>query len=263
MAASILLRKNGVRAEIIFNTPDRGNVYDRETARQLWRAVQDVRWDGNIKVVLLHSQGRLFSGGGDLKDFQLAINEQRLPPMIEDLSMTLNATILAVREMDKIFVSVVDGGCAGVGIGLALAADISLVTENARFVAGYIGIAAVPDGGSSYAVLQAIGLPRALDFFLTNGVIDGCRAAEIGLVSRFIPAEKINKEVEKLLRKLEKGPKAALGKTKRLLRQGLNRSLPEYLEMERQGIISCAVGEEMREGVRAFLDKRPPDFSSP
>ncbi len=261
MAASVLLRQSGPRAEIIFNAPEKGNVYDWETSRQLWQAVQEVRWDEKIRVVLLRSRGKLFSGGGDIRSFQEAVDEQRFPAMIEDFSATLNATILAIRQMDKIFVSLVDGGCAGVGIGLALAADITLVTENAKFVAGYIGIGAVPDGGSSYAVLRAIGLPRALDFFLTNGTIDGQQAAEIGLVSRFVAAEKAEAEVEKLLARLERGPAAALARTKELLRRGVTRPLSEYLEAERQGIIACAAGGEMPEGVAAFLAKRPPVFS--
>ncbi|MBW1645025.1 MAG: enoyl-CoA hydratase/isomerase family protein [Deltaproteobacteria bacterium] len=258
--APVILNKQGRRAEIVFNAPDSGNVYGLETARLLWQAVQEIRWDKEVRVVLLRSRGRLFSGGGDIRSFQQAIAENDFPRMIEEFSATLNATILAIRGMDKIFVSLVDGGCAGVGIGLALAADITLVTENAKFVAGYIGIGTVPDGGSSYAVLQALGLPRALDFFLTNGIIDGHQAAEIGLVSRFVAAEKAEDEVEKLLGRLERGPAAALGKTKKLLRQGVNRPLPEYLEMERQGIISCAAGEEMPAGVAAFLAKRPPEF---
>jgi len=150
--------------------------------------------------------------------------------------------------------------CAGFGIGLALAADVTLVTENARFVAGYIGIGAVPDGGSSFAVLRALGLPRALDFFLTNGVIEGPQAADMGLVSRLIAAESARQEALELLKNICRGPSQALARTKKVLIDGVSRSFTDYIEAERQGIIASAAGEEMREGVAAFLAKRAPRF---
>jgi 2-(1,2-epoxy-1,2-dihydrophenyl)acetyl-CoA isomerase len=127
-------------------------------------------------------------------------------------------------------------------------------------VAGYIGIGAVPDGGSSFAVLRALGLPRALDFFLTNGVVEGPQAVDMGLVSRLVAVESAREEAMDLLKNICRGPSRALARTKKVLIDGVSRNFADYIEAERQGIIACAAGEEMREGVAAFLAKRPPRF---
>ncbi|MBN2331989.1 MAG: enoyl-CoA hydratase/isomerase family protein [Deltaproteobacteria bacterium] len=256
----LVLEKKGRCATLTLNAPESGNVYNESLAAALWQTVQEVRWDNEISVVLLQSNGRLFSGGGDLGSFKRGIDAGNLHTLIEQLTVTLNATVLAIRGMEKIFVSLVDGVCAGFGVGLALAADITLATENARFVAGYVGIGAVPDGGSSFAVLRALGLPRALDFFLSNGSIDGRQAADMGLVSRFVAAESAGQEAAALIKKLGQGPAAALARTKKLLIQGVSRSFPEHIEAERQGLIACAAGSEMKEGVAAFFAKRPANY---
>jgi 2-(1,2-epoxy-1,2-dihydrophenyl)acetyl-CoA isomerase len=260
MSDVIVLDKKEDYALITLNASQKGNAYNEAMAAALWQAVQEVRWDENVKAVLMQSNGGLFSGGGDIGAFQRGIELQRLPALVEDLSATLNATVLAMRGMDKIFISLVEGVCAGFGIGLALAADVTLVTENARFVAGYIGIGAVPDGGSSFAVLRALGLPRALDFFLTNGVVEGPQAVDMGLVSRLVAVESAREEAMDLLKNICRGPSRALARTKKVLIDGVSRNFADYIEAERQGIIACAAGEEMREGVAAFLAKRPPRF---
>lgn len=260
MSDLVLLEKKDGRAIVTLNASQSGNAYNEKMAAALWQVVQDVRWDDEIRAILMRSNGSLFSGGGDLKAFQRGSDQQRLPALVEDLSATLNATVLAIRGMEKIFVSLIEGVCAGFGIGLALAADLTLVTENAKFVAGYIGIGAVPDGGSSFAVLRALGLPRALDFFLTNGVIEGPQAAAMGLVSRLVPLETAEQEAMNLLDAISQGPSAALARTKKVLIQGGSKSFSDYIETERQGIIASAAGGELREGVAAFLEKRPPKF---
>ena len=256
----VLLEKKDRHAVMILNASQSGNTYNEDMAAALWQVVQDVRWDKEIKAILMRSNGPLFSGGGDLGAFQRGADRQQLPALVEDLSATLNATVMAIRGMEKIFISLVEGVCAGAGIGLSLAADITLVTENAKFVAGYIGIGAVPDGGSSFAVLQALGLPRALDFFLTNGAITGAQAAATGLVSRLVPVESAGQEAMDLLARICQGPAAALARTKKVLIQGVDKSFVDYVEAERQGIIASAAGGELQEGVAAFLAKRPPRF---
>jgi 2-(1,2-epoxy-1,2-dihydrophenyl)acetyl-CoA isomerase len=240
--------------------PERANAYSPEMAESLWSAVRRLRWDNEIKAVLMVAEGPIFCGGGDLLSFQRGIDEGSITEIIEELTVVLNATALGIRRMEKVFVSLVDGVCAGAGVGLALAADISIATENALFVAGYAGIGAVPDGGSSFAVAEAIGRPRAADFFLTNGRIDGRRAAEIGLVSRFLESSKAFDEALDLTRKLGRGPLRAFALTKGLLARKPGLSLTEYLENERQGLIEASRTRDFRDGIDAFLKKRAPEF---
>ncbi len=248
-------------ARLKLNQPEKANAYNTEMAQALWDAVRKLRWDDDVGAVLLEAEGPLFSGGGDLMTFQHGIDNNTITDAMEELSATLNATVLAIRRMEKVFVSLIDGICAGAGLGLALSADISLATENALFVAGYIGIAAVPDGGSSFAVIEALGKPRAADFFLTNGRIDGKTAADIGLVSRFVDSKQVEAEAVKLLQTLVRGPRQAQAATKDILAKMPGLSLAEYIEAERQGIINASTTADFRAGVSAFLKKEAPRFN--
>ena len=260
MKKSVTIEKHDGYARLRLNQPKKANAYSPEMARELWNAVRNLRWDDEVKAVLLEAEGPIFSGGGDLLSFQQGLDQGNISDTIEELSATLNSTVLGLRRMDKIFVSLVDGVCAGAGVGLALAADISLATENALFVAGYIGIGAVPDGGSSFAVIEALGRPRAADFFLTNGRIDGTKAAKIGLVSRFVKSSEAQKEALELVRALSRGPRRAQALTKDLLSKMPGLSLAEHLENERQGIITASGTRDFSIGVGSFLKKENPEF---
>ena len=261
MKKFVTIKKIDGYARLKLNQPEKANAYSPEMAKDLWNAVRELRWDDEVGVVLLEAEGSIFSGGGDLVSFQQGIDENIITNTIEELSATLNATTLAIRRMEKIFVSLINGVCAGAGVGLALAADISLATENALFVAGYIGIAAVPDGGSSFAVIEALGKARAADFFLTNGRIDGKKAADIGLVSRFIESSTAEETALKLVKALVRGPRRAQAATKDILAKMPGLSLSEYLEAERQGIIGASRTADFRAGVSAFLKKEAPKFN--
>ena len=260
MATSVTIEKSEGYARLRLNQPKKANTYSTKMAKELWDAVRTLRWDNEVKAVLLEAEGPIFSAGGDLICFQQGLDNGNITDAIEELSATLNATALALRRMEKIFVSLIDGVCAGAGVGLALAADISLATEKALFVAGYIGIAAVPDGGSSFAVIEALGRPRAADFFLNNGRIDGARAAEIGLVSRFVKSSEAQAEALELVRNLSRGPHRALALTKDVLSKAPGLSLAEHLENERQGIIAASSTYDFRIGVGSFLKKETPTF---
>ncbi|MCD6535321.1 MAG: enoyl-CoA hydratase/isomerase family protein [Deltaproteobacteria bacterium] len=260
MQKTVTIEKKDGCARLRLNQPKKANVYSPEMAIELWDAVRSLRWDDEVKAVLLEAEGPIFSGGGDLLSFKQGLDQGNIADTIEKLSATLNSTVLALRRMDKIFVSLVDGICAGAGVGLALAADISLATENALFVAGYIGIGAVPDGGSSFAVIEALGRPRAADFFLTNGRIDGTKAAEIGLVSRFVKSSEAQEAALELVHSLSRGPRRAQALTKGLLSKMPGLSLTEHLENERQGIIASSGTRDFGIGVNAFLKKEKLEF---
>jgi len=260
MNNAVLIEKEDGFCRLRLNQPDKANAYSPELAADLWKAVRRIRWDDDIRAVLLLAEGPIFSGGGDIGSFARGVAEGVITDVIEDLSAVLNATILAIRRMEKIFVSLIDGVCAGAGVGLSLAADISIATEKALFVAGYTGIGAVPDGGSSQAVIEALGRARAADFFLTNGRIDGRTAAREGLVSRFVESDRALDEAHDLVRKLSNGPLRAQALTKELFAKLPGLSLAEYLESERQGIIKASRTRDFASGVKAFLKKEKPDF---
>jgi len=256
----ILMEKKNKIAIITLNYPKTYNSYDEILANELFKAFQNIRWDKNIRVVILKSEGKAFSAGGDIPSFKKAIDENRFPQMVEELTLILNGTVILMKRMDKIILSYIDGIVAGVGLSFALNADISFATKDSIFIGGYNGLATTPDGGSSYIFIKNAGLPKTLYFFLSNEKFSAEELENWGVISKVISKKEGFQYVYDFAQKIANGPHFANILTKSLFFNGQNLSFEEYIEMERNGIISCSQTEDMKESVNAFMEKRTPEF---
>ena len=256
----INFEKDGKIAIITLNYPETYNSYDEILADELFKAFQNVKWDKNLRVVILKANGKAFSAGGDIPSFKRAIDENRFPQMVEELTLTLNGTVLLMKNMDKIILSYIDGIVAGVGLSFALNVDISFATKDSIFIGGYNGLATTPDGGSSYVFIKNAGLPRTMYFFLSNEKFSALDLEKWGVISKVITKEEGFEFVYNFAQKLANGPHFANILTKRLFFLGQNKTFEEYIEMERNGIINCSQSEDMAEAVNAFIQKREPEF---
>ncbi len=256
----IKFNKKGRIAEITLNNPNAYNPYGKELALELYNVMKQIKWDREIRVVIIKSTGKAFSAGGDIKQFKQAVDKGKFTELVEDLILYLNATVLLMKKMDKIIISFVDGICAGVGLSLALNTDISIATERSSFIGAYNGLATTPDGGSSYVVLKNAGLPRTLWFFLSNEPISAKEANMWGILSKVVDSEIGEKYVNDLAEKIANGPYKANVLTKQLFVQGEKVSFEEYIEMEKEGIIQSTTTNDMKEAVNSFIEKRKPNF---
>jgi 2-(1,2-epoxy-1,2-dihydrophenyl)acetyl-CoA isomerase len=249
-------RRDGV-ARIRLADAERGNPLTPSMVQDLGRAVRRAR-AGDVHVVVLSAAGRAFSVGGDVSAFAAAEDVEQ---MVDDMAESLHRVVSDLHRMDAVVVSVVRGTAAGAGVPLAAAADLVFAAASARFTLAYTRIGFSPDGGSTL-LTASIGLHRGLHLALLNPVLSADEARAMGLVAQVHPDEELDAAVEDVIAVLRSGSRTAQVAAKRLLRETATPAAEAALRRETLSIRARAAGPDGREGVAAFLDKRPPRFPS-
>jgi len=250
-----------VRAQVVritLNRPDAANAIDLTMGHELMRAAIRASEDRGVRAVLLTGAGRMFCAGGDLKAF--AAQGDELGAHVKELAGMLHLAISRLVRMDAPFVVAVNGAAGGGGMSFVLAADLVLAAESAKFAMAYTRAGLSPDGGSTYFLPRIIGARRALELAVTNRVLNAREAHEWGLVTRVVADGALSSEAETLAEDLARGATQAFGAAKRLLHHSFAESLETQMELEAQSIAAQARGRDAREGIAAFIAKRPPQF---
>jgi 2-(1,2-epoxy-1,2-dihydrophenyl)acetyl-CoA isomerase len=245
-------------ARLTLNRPDAYNALNLALGRELFAVALELDEDPDVRCIVISGAGRAFCAGGDVKDF--VDNLGRIGAHIKELTTYLHGVISRLCRSDKPVIMAVNGVAAGGGLSLALAGDLVMATESARFTMAYSKIAASPDGSSSYFLPRIIGLRRAMELYFTNRVLTAREAADWGLITRAVPDTEFAGAVEAQARELAQGPTRAFGIAKRLLHQSTWESLETQMELEAQGIAACGHTEDFRAGVTAFAQKSTPTF---
>jgi 2-(1,2-epoxy-1,2-dihydrophenyl)acetyl-CoA isomerase len=162
--------------------------------------------------------------------------------------------------LDAPVIAGVQGAAAGGGLGLALACDFLIVSENATFVPAYLKLGTNPDGGTTWTVTQLLGRRRALEWLMLGDAIDARAAEKLGLVNRVVANDALASEVDALAHRIASGPKGAQAALKRLVDQASTGTIDTQLDAEREGFIKAAGTADFREGVAAFFERRAPHF---
>jgi 2-(1,2-epoxy-1,2-dihydrophenyl)acetyl-CoA isomerase len=258
MSKVVKVERNGGVATIRMNRPDRLNAYNPEMGNALLSAVSEVSADPSVRCMVLTGTGKAFSAGGDVEAF--AAFEKEGPEKFMGMAIGLHALIATLRRAPKPVVAAVNGVAAGAGFSMALACDVAVAASSARFTLGYQNIGLSPDGGMTFFLARALGTQRAMEMTLFSRVLPASRAAEWGLVQEIFPDVEFAAGVEALAIRLASGPTLAYAKAKELYNRAQSQPLETQLEEERQNISRCAGSRDFREGIRAFLDKRPARF---
>ena len=247
-------------AWIRLNRPDKLNALTSKLAAETMEALEETASDAAARCVVITGEGRGFSAGQDLTEFQA---EQDGGPLdvAGHLRSGYNLMIGQIVRLEKPMVAGVNGVAAGAGLSLALACDVRVASDAARFTQAFIKIGLVPDSGGTYLLPRVVGFAKALELSITGDVIDAAEALRIGLVNRVVPAEEFPAELERYATTLAQLPTRTIGSTKRLMAQGLRSSLDETLEREAVAQAEHAGSADFLEGVQAFLEKRPPRFT--
>lgn len=245
-------------AHIVLDRPNDANAFNPQLARDLYRAALKCDHDPDVRVVLLSAEGKIFSAGGDLKAI-VAFGDD-VGPGVKELADDLHRAISTFARMRAPLVVAVQGTAAGAGFSLAIAGDYVLASETAKFTMAYTAAGLSPDGSSSYFLPRLVGLRRAQDLMLTNRVLTSQEALDWGVVSRVVEHDGLLKEAQALCAKLAAGSKAAHADVKKLLQVTFANGLEEQMELEGRAIARNAAGAG-REGVTAFIEKRPPNFN--
>lgn len=245
-------------AEITLNRPEAANALNAELARELHDAVLRCEADHAVRAVIITGSGRFFCAGGDLKSF--AAQGDDLPRYIMQVTADFHAAISRLNRMDAPVIMAVNGTAAGAGFSFAIAGDLAVAAESAKFTMAYTRAGLTPDGSSSYFLPRLVGLRRAKELTLTNRTLSAAEALEWGLVNQVVADAEVLSTARTLAAELAQGATLALGAAKRLLDSGLNTSLETAMEDESQAIAAMARTEDGRGGIAAFLEKRQPHF---
>jgi len=251
---TIELDVDGGMARLTLNRPDAANAINARMAAELRDASIALRFDPSVRAVLVTARGKLFSGGGDLRAFKDA--GAAAGALLAATASDLHVALATLAEMDAPVVV----GVRGAGMSLVAAADLVVAGERAKFTMGYTAAGLAPDGGSTFFLSRVVGLRRAMDLVLTNRVLTATEAEAWGLVTRVVADDRVDEEAATLASTLAAGPTATLGVAKRLVIDGASSALGAALNRETWAISAAANSADGREGVAAFLEKRPARF---
>jgi 2-(1,2-epoxy-1,2-dihydrophenyl)acetyl-CoA isomerase len=257
--AEIEFEVRGHVGYITLNRPEAANALNAEVARQLDQTALQCDENADLRAVLMTGAGRMFCGGGDLKAFA-AQPPEHLPAYLKSVTLYFHQAIHRFARMRAPLVIAVNGNAGGGGMSLALAGDIVLAAESARFTMAYTRVGLTPDGSSTYTLPRLIGLRRAAELMLTNRTLSAREAEQIGLITRAVPDADLRQQAEALVQELVGGATLAFGGVKRLLYSSATASLAEQMELETEWIAEMARKRDAHEGIAAFLGKRAPGF---
>jgi 2-(1,2-epoxy-1,2-dihydrophenyl)acetyl-CoA isomerase len=252
--------RDGAATKIELNRPESMNAWNRQFGFDLLDAVQSAAQDDDVRAVLITGAGRGFSSGADLKESA----DDRTPDGHPDVRTTLteryHPIITGIRHMPKPVVSAVNGAAVGIGLSLALAADLIVAKESAYFLLAFVNIGLVPDGGSSLFIPTRIGMARATEMAILGERIPAPQALDWGLINRVVPDEDFDAEVDSLVARLAAGPTRSYAGTKRQLNHWLYTRMDEQLALEADIQQQMAESQDFVEGVMAFVQKREAAF---
>lgn len=264
MSVPVLLHREGPVATLTLNRPEALNVLDFAMVDALVPATASVANDASIRVLVLRAAGKHFMAGGDIRTFARSLDaapderEREFSRLLE----RVHTVVETLARMPQPVVARVHGAVAGFGLSLMNACDLAIAADDAYFAGAYRQLGVTPDGGGTWSLPRIVGPRRALEILLLSERFDAARALAIGLVNRVVPLAELDAAVDGVVRTLVAGPREALAGTKRLLRASLDRPLAEQLAAEAASFARLTAGPDFVEGVRAFLEKRPPRFEA-
>lgn len=246
---------------VTLNRPASLNALTSEVGEEFIAAVREVQSSG-ARAVVLTGAGRAFCAGGDLREMQkIAEREGKVEAFFDEPLQLLNECILTIRRAPLPFIAAVNGAASGGGCNLALACDLVIAGESARFNQAFIKIGLVPDCGGTFILPRLVGWKRAAELMMTGDVVSAARALEIGMINEVVPDEDLLARAMAMAGRLAQAPTAAIGRIKELMEASATNDYGGQLDLERKAQIQSGLNKDFREGVAAFIEKRPPRFS--
>jgi len=254
-----LERADGI-GRLTLSRPEALNALDKATGEEILDAVEHLRSDESVRVVVITGAGRAFSAGGDVKEMARS-GAELSEAFFKQLLGTLNRSILAIAEMPKPVLAAVNGIAAGLGFNLALAADIRVAARSAEFTQAFVKIGLIPDGGGTFFLPRLVGWARATELIMTARTVSSEEALRLGIVNEVVDDSEFATSVDAWAHRLAAAPTAALGRVKQLLAHSLTADLKSQLRFEREMQMASGRTADFREGVTAFVEKRAPRFT--
>ena len=246
-------------ATLTLNRPKSLNSFTTDMHAEIRTVMQQVSEDSQIRCLVITGAGRGFCAGQDLGD-RAQSTEDGSPDVGASVVKNYNPLIRSIMHLPKPVICAVNGVAAGAGASIALACDIVLAARSASFIQAFCKIGLIPDSGGSWNLPRSVGLARAKGLALLGDRLNAETAEHWGLIWKCVDDEALQAEAQKMANHFATQPTRALGRIKKLLHDSSSNTLEEQLVLEAQAMGELGQSDDYREGVAAFLEKRPADF---
>lgn len=246
---------------LTLDRPEQMNALTPEMGDGLVSALEQAGRDDEVRVIVITGAGRAFCAGGDLKTMNVRAERERTAVgRLEALNAAGRRLPVLLRQVQKPVIAAVNGAAMGWGCDLAIACDIRIAAESARFGELFVKRGLVPDGGATYNLPRLIGMDHAAELIFTGRIVDAAEALRIGLVTRVVPAAALHTEVRQLAEEIAANAPLAVQTAKRLLYAQQNLTIEQAMEQVTFFLSTLRQSEDHHEGVAAFLEKREAVF---
>lgn len=256
---TILFEIHQGAARLTLNRPDKLNAFTARMHDEIRAAMADLEATPDVRVLVITGAGRGFCAGQDLADPAFA--DPRNVDVSETLEVNYNPLLKRLRRLPYPVVTVVNGVAAGAGCNFALAGDIVVAAKSASFIEVFSRIGLIPDAGGTYVLPRLVGTARAMALCLLADPLSAEQAQALGLIWKCVPDDQLKAETEALVQRLQTAPTKALGLIKKALYASLDNDFDTQLKLEAHLQREAGETDDFREGVRAFLEKRPAKFT--
>ena len=252
----IIYEKSDGVATITLNRPEALNAFSKDVIEEILRALEDVKSDENVRVVVLTGAGeKAFSAGADIKGMvgMTALKARELSLMGESLC-------LALENLEKPVIAAINGYALGGGLEVAMSCDFRIASETARVGQTEVNFGLIPGWGGTQRLTRLVGMTKSKELIFTGKMVDARTAEQLGILNMVTSADKLKETVRQFAQELALKPPVALKVAKALVNKGANIGLDSALALEREGFGVVASSEDLKEGVSAFIEKRKPVF---
>ena len=253
---NILVDIHGATALVTFNRPAVLNAMNTETVQELGSAITELEQNQVVRVIMVTGAGRSFIAGADILEMS-----SKTPDLAREYSELGHRVMQQMQSLKKPVIAAINGFALGGGTEVVLSCDFSIASDQAKFGLPETILGVIPGWGATQRAARLIGIARTKELIFTGEIIDARRALEIGLINRVVPHEQLMDTALGLAQKIaEQGP-LALAMAKKIINEGVEKNLMDACRLETDAFCSLFISKDQKEGMKAFLEKRKPQFS--
>ncbi|KPJ22843.1 enoyl-CoA hydratase [Streptococcus phocae subsp. phocae] len=246
-------------ATVTLNRPEVSNGFNIPTCLELLEAIKRVSEDASIRFLMIQAKGKVFSVGGDLTEMQAAVERDDVQSLVK-IAELVQEISFAIKQLPKPVILCADGAVAGAAFNMALAVDFCIASFQTKFIQAFVNVGLAPDAGGLFLLTRAVGLNRATHLVMTAEGVTAEKGLEDGFVYRAVESDKLEKTCLQLLKRLRRGSSNSYAGMKALVWQSFFKGWEDYAHKELQIQEELAFKEDFKEGVRAYAERRRPNF---
>lgn len=246
-------------ARLVLNRPEVANGFNIPMCEEILQAIDLAAKDETVFLLQLEAEGAIFSVGGDLVEMKRAVDEDDIPSLVK-IAELVNEISFAIKQLPKVVLMVTDGAVAGAAANMAVAADFVIASDKTKFIQAFVGVGLAPDAEGMFLLTRSIGASRATQLAMTGEALSAEKALDYGIVYKVVEAEKLDKTVAQLIKKLKRGSINSYAAIKEMAWKSEFENWREYAQAELRLQGELAFKEDFKEGVIAHSERRRPNF---